>query len=75
VVDARSYPRSRKLLSFDYAEPLQNYPAERRAGVMAVAKSAAARVEPWRSLFEPAELHELLLREGFKTVEDLVSPK
>src|SRR5215218_9288540 len=56
---------------FDYAEPFENYPAERRAGVMAVAESAAARGEPWLSLFDPAELHQLLLREGFKIVEDL----
>jgi hypothetical protein len=35
---------------FDYAEPFQNYPAERRASVMAVADSAAARGEPWLSL-------------------------
>jgi methyltransferase (TIGR00027 family) len=40
---------------FDYAEPFQNYPAERRAGVIAVAESAAARGEPWLSHFDPAE--------------------
>lgn len=56
---------------FDYAEPFQNYPAQRRASVIAVAESAAARGEPWLSLFDPAELHELLRGEGFKTVEDL----
>jgi methyltransferase (TIGR00027 family) len=56
---------------FDYAEPFQNYPAERRASVIAVAESAAARGEPWLSLFDPAELHELLRGEGLKTVEDL----
>ena len=56
---------------FDYAEPFQNYPAERRASVIAVAESAAARGEPWLSLFDPAELHKLLSGEGFKTIEDL----
>ncbi len=60
---------------FDYAEPFQNYPAERRASVKAVAESAAARGEPWLSLFDPAELHELLRGEGFKTVEDLGLPE
>jgi len=56
---------------FDYAEPFQNYPAERRANVIAVAERAAARGEPWISLFDPAELFELLRGEGFKIVEDL----
>jgi methyltransferase (TIGR00027 family) len=55
---------------FDYAEPLQNYPAGRRPSVIATAERAAARGEPWLSLFDPAELFELLRGEGFKT-EDL----
>jgi methyltransferase (TIGR00027 family) len=59
------------IVVFDYAEPFRNYPAERRASVMAVAELAAARGEPWLSLFDPAELYELLRGEGFKTVEDL----
>ena len=59
---------------FDYAEPFQNYPAERRASVTAVAESAAARGEPWLTLFDPADLHELLRGEGFKT-EDLGLPE
>jgi len=60
---------------FDYAEPFQNYPAERRASVIAVAESAAARGEPWLSLFDPTELHELLRGKGFKTIEDLSRPE
>ena len=60
---------------FDYAEPFRNYPAERRASVMAVAESAAARGEPWLSLFDPAKLHELLRGEGFRTIEDLGLPE
>ena len=60
---------------FDYAEPFQNYPAERRANVMAVADSAAARGEPWLSLFDPAELHDLLRGAGFKSIEDLGLPE
>src|SRR5215210_5098899 len=60
---------------FDYAEPFQNYPAERRASVIAVAESAAARGEPWLSLFDPTELHELLRGKGFETIEDLGRPE
>ena len=56
---------------FDYAEPFQNYPAERRARIMARAARAAACGEPWLSPFEPAELHELLRCAGFKVIEDL----
>lgn len=56
---------------FDYAEPFQNYPAERRADVIATAERAAARGEPWLSVFDPAELYNLLRGHGFKTVEDL----
>jgi methyltransferase (TIGR00027 family) len=56
---------------FDYAEPFQNYLAERRASVIAAAESAAARGEPWLSLFDPADLHQQLWSKGFKTVEDL----
>ena len=56
---------------FDYAEPLENYPDERRAGVMAIAERAAARGEPWLSLFDPAELAEMLHTRGFDTIEDI----
>jgi methyltransferase (TIGR00027 family) len=56
---------------FDYAEPFENYPAERRENVMAVAANAASRGEPWLSLFDPAELSELLRNKGFGPVEDL----
>jgi methyltransferase (TIGR00027 family) len=56
---------------FDYAEPFENYPAGRRANVMAVAASAASRGEPWLSLFDPAELSEMLRKKGFGIVEDL----
>jgi methyltransferase (TIGR00027 family) len=56
---------------FDYAEPFENYPVERRANVMAIAAGAAARGEPWLSLFDPGELAELLRNKGFGHVEDL----
>ena len=56
---------------FDYAEPLENYPDDRRADVMAIAAQAAARGEPWLSLFDPAELSKMLRSKGFGIVEDL----
>jgi methyltransferase (TIGR00027 family) len=56
---------------FDYAEPFENYPAERRENVMATAAKAAARGEPWLSQFDPVELAEMLRAKGFADVEDL----
>src|SRR5271169_6242118 len=56
---------------FDYAEPFENYPANRRAYIMGVAESAAARGEPWLSFFDPTELSRLLGGKGFAIVEDL----
>jgi len=56
---------------FDYAEPFENYPADRRADVMEVAARAASRGEPWLSLFDPAELSKMLRNKGFGIVEDL----
>ncbi|WJR74997.1 SAM-dependent methyltransferase [Bradyrhizobium sp. NP1] len=56
---------------FDYAEPFENYPAERRAQIMGVAERAAARGEPWLSLFDPSAISVLLRETGFAAVEDL----
>lgn len=56
---------------FDYAEPFENYLPERRANVIATAERAAARGEPWLSLFDPGELTQLLRVKGFQEVEDL----
>ena len=56
---------------FDYAEPFENYPVERRDQIMAVAERAAARGEPWLSLFDPAEIAGLLRGKGFSSIEDL----
>jgi methyltransferase (TIGR00027 family) len=56
---------------FDYAEPFENYPADRRAHIMGVAEKAAARGEPWLSFFDPTELSRLLGDKGFAIVEDL----
>lgn len=60
---------------FDYAEPFQNYPAERRASVMATAERTALRGEPWLSLFDPIELLQLLRGMGFNVIEDLGLPE
>jgi methyltransferase (TIGR00027 family) len=56
---------------FDYAEPFENYRPERRASIMAVAARAAARGEPWLSLFDPADMDGLLRAKAFAAVEDL----
>jgi methyltransferase (TIGR00027 family) len=56
---------------FDYAEPFENYPPHRRAHIIGVAEKAAARGEPWLSLFDPSELSHLLRLKGFAVVEDL----
>jgi methyltransferase (TIGR00027 family) len=56
---------------FDYAEPFENYPADRRARITGVAESAAARGEPWLSLFDPPLLSDMLRDKGFGTIEDL----
>jgi methyltransferase (TIGR00027 family) len=56
---------------FDYAEPFENYPAQRRENVMEVAARAASRGEPWLSQFDPVELSKMLRNKGFGIVEDL----
>ena len=56
---------------FDYAEPFENYPAERRANIMSVAARAASLGEPWLSLFDPIELCGILGNKGFGLIEDL----
>src|SRR5258707_8883686 len=44
---------------FDYAEPFENYPADRRENVMAVAARAASLGEPWLILFDPVDLSKM----------------
>lgn len=56
---------------FDYSEPLENYPPDRRASVAVVAERAAAIGEPWLSFFEPAVLQQELRDLGFEDLEDL----
>lgn len=56
---------------FDYAEPLDNYPADRRAHINALAALTASRGEPWLSMFDPLELSEMLAKKRFQSIEDL----
>lgn len=57
---------------FDYAEPLENWPPQRRAFIEALAARAAASGEPWITYFDPAVLAAQLRELGFGEIEDLV---
>ncbi len=56
---------------FDYGEPFENLPPAMRAYVNASAERAAARGEPWLSLFDPADMASLLQARGFAAFEDV----
>ncbi|SRR5579871_1281412 len=56
---------------FDYTEPFENHPPERRMHMMETAQRAAERGEPWLSFFDPAELTTILRDRGFTDIEDL----
>lgn len=56
---------------FDYSEPLENYPADRRTKMVALGARAAARGEPWLSHFDPGDLERDLRNFGFIDQEDL----
>lgn len=56
---------------FDYGEPPEAYPAERRAGYAAMIAYAATVGEPWLSFFSPVELAKELRTLGFCEIEDL----
>jgi len=56
---------------FDYGEPVEAYPPERRAGYEAMIARAAALGEPWLSFFVPRTLASALSAMGFSKVEDL----
>jgi methyltransferase (TIGR00027 family) len=55
---------------FDYSEPLENYPPERRDEVAALAARTAEAGEPWLSHFDPDEIDRELRGLGFGNVED-----
>ncbi len=58
-------------VAFDYSEPPDNYPPERRVFYDRAAKRVATLGEPWLSHFDPAELGDELERLGFGELEDL----
>jgi methyltransferase (TIGR00027 family) len=56
---------------FEYGEPFENYPPAMRANLIAVAERAAARGEPWLSLFDPADIAALMRARQFAEFEDV----
>ncbi|MBT9372055.1 SAM-dependent methyltransferase [Rhizobium sp. CSW-27] len=56
---------------FDYSEPIDNYPAERRQAMAAMADRVALAGEPWITLLDPYEIHAALTAMGYATIEDL----
>ena len=56
---------------FDYSEPLENYPPERRAAVVTLGAYTAQLGEPWLSHFDPQEIAQELRGFGFGDIEDL----
>jgi O-methyltransferase involved in polyketide biosynthesis len=58
-------------IAFDYSEPIESYPPERRARVAAMAERVAAAGEPWITLLDPNELHAALQAMGYAYREDL----
>ena len=63
------------IVVFEYAEPFENYPAERRAIVRQSAERSASLGEPCLSFFDPIELLQLLRGIGFNVIEDLGLPE
>jgi methyltransferase (TIGR00027 family) len=56
---------------FDYSEPIENYPPERRTNVEAVSARVAETGEPWLSHFDSGQLSRELRARGFGELEDL----
>ncbi len=56
---------------FDYSEPLENYPRERRDEITVLAAYTAEMGEPWLSHFDPDEIKRELRGYGFGDIEDL----
>jgi methyltransferase (TIGR00027 family) len=56
---------------FDYGEPFENLPPAIRGYVAAAAARAASIGEPWLSLFNPAEMADLLQARRFGAFEDV----
>ena len=62
---------TRSEVAFDYGEPHENYPPAMRANLTAIAERAAARGEPWLSLFDPADMAALMRARQFAEFEDV----
>ena len=56
---------------FDYGEPLENFPEDRRVQLTVLAERTARAGEPWLSLFDRAGIAALLQDNGMAVVEDL----
>jgi methyltransferase (TIGR00027 family) len=56
---------------FDYSEPLENYPPEQRANLVALGAYTAQMGEPWLSHFDPSEIAQELRGYGFGDIEDV----
>ncbi len=56
---------------FDYSEPIENYPPERRAHAVALRERVAAIGEPLISTFDPRALATMLHGMSFSDLEDL----
>jgi methyltransferase (TIGR00027 family) len=56
---------------FDYIEPIEAYPAERRTRVAAMIERAAAHGEPWLCYFNPVDIADVLSGLGFVELEDI----
>jgi len=56
---------------FDYSEPLETYPADRRAEMVALSARAALAGEPWLSYFDPVGVARDLESLGLTDQEDL----
>jgi methyltransferase (TIGR00027 family) len=59
---------------FDYSDPPQTLPAKLRASHEARAARVAALGEPFRTWFDPPDLHRRLRALGFAEIEDLGPP-
>jgi methyltransferase (TIGR00027 family) len=62
-------PRSEVV--FDYTEPFESHPEDRRASLSQLGASAAAVGEPWITFLDPGEIAAELRTLGFTELEDL----
>lgn len=57
-------------LIFDYIEPLSTAPPMRQLKLRVLAGLLALKGEPWRSYFDPQELVQKLIANGYRQIED-----